>query len=79
MGHQIPKERAAQSASGVGRSNVPSLPSQRARRVEEACLGCICVLEEDLGHWGFATAAHPEVQGKDNGEGKRRKGSHISG
>ena len=36
-------------------------PRRAACCVDGAHLGCTCLLEENLGHRGFAIAAHPQV------------------
>lgn len=51
--------------ASAGPMSLPLPPWRAAHYVEGACRGCTYLLEENLGHRGFAIAAHPKVQGKE--------------
>lgn len=51
--------------ASAGSMSLPLPPWRAAHYVEGARLGCTYLLEENLGHQGFAIAAHPKVQGKE--------------
>lgn len=59
--------------ASAGPMSLPLPPWRAAHDMELTRLGCTYLLDKNLGHWGFAIAAHLKVQGKERKTARKKE------